>query len=529
MTTVPTMSKASFTKHTGARLRQLVLWLCAAATNLALAAPAQPGFTVERFKVLGCNPLSTKATDQALAPYLGEQQGIDQLQAAAKALEAALQQAGFGLYTVVLPPQDIAGSVRLQVQSRPVASIRAGDDGASLPAVRRALPNLTEGQTPNLLDLARSLELANENPARQLAVRFAESAVKPGGVDAQVDVQASSPWSATVHVDNSGGDQPAPSRLAATLTHANLWGLDHVATLSYTGSPEAWAAIHQYGLFYKAPIYPWAGSLSGYAFHSSSNSGPVATYFNVSGSGDFYGLSYKQLLLAEGDWRSSIQVGVDDKLFSDSSQFSGKAIGVDVRSRPISLGLTILKDTATSKASVSVSYVRNMESGDGNSDGAYAAARAGATSHWDLWRANADLNLQLPSGYLVALRGSAQSANRPLIGGEQFGIGGQDSVRALETRQVMGDSGLQGSVEIWLPPLLEGLSVLGFLDAGHITREQPAAPTSAQEDATAVGLGLRWQFARLGSLSIDYGYLLKGVTGTPSGHERLYASVSMRF
>jgi hemolysin activation/secretion protein len=220
---------------------------------------------------------------------------------------------------------------------------------------------------------------------------------------------------------------------------------------------------------------------------------------------------------------------VDDKLFSDSSEFSGKSIGTDARSRPLTLGVAMRRDEARSKANVSVSYLRNLSGGERNSDEAYAAVRGGASRNWDLWRANADLSVQLQSGFTVALRGSAQRTNQPLIGGEQFGMGGQYSVRALETRQVMGDSGLQASFEVWLPPLKNGLSVLGFVDAGHITREQPAASTTAQEDALAVGLGLRWQLSPMSSLSLDYGYLLDGVTGTPSGHERLYATLAARF
>ena len=80
-------------------------------------------------------------------------------------------------------------------------------------------------------------------------------------------------------------------------------------------------------MFYKAPIYPWSGSLSAYWFHSSVNSGTVADLFSVSGSGRFVGLSYAQHLLPQSEWRPTLQIGIDDKKFDDGTAFNGQPIG----------------------------------------------------------------------------------------------------------------------------------------------------------------------------------------------------------
>lgn len=483
-------------------------------------------FVVERFNVQGSNPLPEAQTQEVLAAFMGEQQGMAALQAAAKALEAALRQAGHGLYTVVLPPQEVSGSVQLRVVPRPLQGV-AATEGADVAAVRSALPPLEDGVTPNLLALARALALANENPARQLGVRFAEAVA--GGVSAFVDVQRGQPWSLSLRADNSGGDQPAPSRLSTTLTHANLWGLDHVATLSYTGSPEAWAAIRQYGLQYKLPAYRWAGSWQAYYFHSSSSTGKVADFFNVSGSGHFAGLSYTQHLLPKGDWRPSLQLAVDDKFFGDGTAFNGSPIGNDVRSRPLSLTAAARFEGQGVRGGLSLSLVTNLPGGRRGDDLSYAAVRAGAVSSWTLGRVNGDLSWPFGQGYALVARGSAQWTEHPLIGGEQFGLGGADSVRALETRQVMGDAGYQGSAELWVPSDVPGMTLLGFVDGGRVLRRQAVAATTAAENTAAAGVGVRWQLRPNASLSVDYARLVNGVTGTPTGHDRVCASAAVQF
>jgi hemolysin activation/secretion protein len=439
-----------------------------------------------------------------------------------------LQAAGFGLYKVLLPPQEIEGSVHLKVVPRPLASVSLmPPDSADLAAVRRALPPLCEGSTPNLRKLARAMELANENVARQVAVTFAEAATL-GAIDAKVEIQARKPWSASLRLDNSGNNLPAHSRLTASLSHANLFGLDHSLTGTYITSPEAWSDVEQYGGFYKAPIYPLAGSLTGYWFHSSVNSGNVANLFNISGSGRFAGISYTQHLLAIGDWRPTLQIGWDDKIFEDNSAFSGSRFGSDVRSRPLTLGVAARVNGVQGRGGVSISYARNIGGGGHNSDADYAAVRAGAKQDWDVWRANADATWQFQNGFALAMRSSGQWATEALIGGEQFGFGGQDSLRALETRQVLGDSGYQGSLELWLPPF-KGVSFLGFFDGGWISRKNAVAGAASTDDAIDIGVGLRWQYAPYVALSLDYGYLLNGAGGAASGNDRVYASITFQY
>ena len=524
------MTTSSFNASTAlilSRARWLIFFILASGVWGA-DSPLPENFQVQSFIVEGDNPLSAIVSDAVLAPFLGPSKGIEGLQAAAKALEAKLQATGYGLYTVALPPQELNGGVHLKVVPRPVAVVSVvSSDPVKDAEVRRALPALREGETPNIHGLARSLELANENSARQMTVSFSQSAI-PGSVDAKIDVQKRSPWSASMRLDNSGNEQPAKSRLSTALSCANFLGYDQSVTVSYITSPEAWSDVKQYGGFYKVPIYPLAGSFSGYWFHSSVNSGTVADLFNISGSGRFYGVSYTQHLLAIKDWQPTLEAGIDDKVFGDDSTFFGRRFGGDVRSRPLTLAFAARKLSSLHNAGFSLSYSHNLNTGENNSTEAYAGTRLGAKRDWSAWRASADFSWQFQSRFILAARTTAQWSTQPLIGGEQFGFGGQDSVRALETRQVLGDSGAQASVELWLPSWRK-FALLGFLDGGSVSRQKSAPGTKSTEDALAVGLGLRGQVFSHASISIDYGHLLDGVSGVSRGSHRLYAALGVQF
>lgn len=510
------------------RLARLASVLAFAFGNFALAAE-ETRFTIKSYVIEGDNPLSTRATAGVLARFTGEQTGIGKLQQAAQALEAALHDAGWEFYRVQLPPQEVGDSVKLRVVHPSLAKIDVhGQRHSSEANVLRSLPSLQAGGSLNVRALARDIGLSNESQAREVAVTLKQGA-QPDTLAADIEVRDRRPWSVLVSADNSGTDVPARSRMSVALQHANLFDRDHTLTLSYTTSPEAWSDVEQYGLFYTAPIYAWASSITAYAFHSSVNSGVIGDYFDVSGSGDFAGVGFSRRLWPVSGWRPMLRLAVDDRLFKDDTTFTGMAIGHDVRSRPVTVELGARKEAAWGQAGFYVDYLRNLSGGSHGDDVAYAAVRQGADPNWHLWRLGGSFRADMPKGLAIFGKASAQSACGPLIPGEQFGIGGQDSVRGLETRQVLGDSGIQASLELWSPPLFRSVTLVGFYDYGRVTREQPPAGTSASEEAQSVGVGIRWQIGKQANMALDYGNLVEGVTGRPAGDGRLYASMSARF
>ncbi len=135
----------------------------AAAVSMDEAVPAAqedgvPRFEIRRFDVQG-NTLLTPAQVQALlAPFTGAQRDFSDIARAVEALEAAYRERGYSAVQVQLPEQELErGVVRLSVLQTPLGKLAiSGNTWVDEANVRRALPALREGETPNVPALSQS-------------------------------------------------------------------------------------------------------------------------------------------------------------------------------------------------------------------------------------------------------------------------------------------------------------------------------------------------------------------------------------
>ncbi|RYF33313.1 MAG: hypothetical protein EOO21_05885 [Comamonadaceae bacterium] len=112
------------------------------------------------------------------------------------------------------------------------------------------------------------------------------------------------------------------------------------------------------------------------------------------------------------------------------------------------------------------------------------------------------------------------------------------SMRGSEVeRPLSADKGLSGSVEVTTPEVAPGLRMLGFVDAGWVSNNNPNGTTKPSSDRlSSVGLGLRYGAGPF-ALTVDYGRLLNSskvplaVNGASPqrGEDRFYVNLSVRF
>lgn len=517
-------------KHQTAAL--LLALLASAQTSHAQNVSAQPPethFTVSAFAVEGDNPLDAERTQATLAPFIGQHQGIEGLQQAASALEALLREEGFGFYRVVLPPQDIGGVIRLQMFKFTVGTVEVkGNQFFSNDNILRSLPQLAGGQSPNTSALARDLALANENPGKRANVTFKQGEVADT-VDAVVDVKDSRTVSGFVLLNNTGTSQTGNGRLTLGASHANLFDKDHQATFTYTTSPTEPGRVHQWGGYYRAPLYSLGAMVTAYYTTSSVSSGIVANTFNVTGRGDFAGVAVSYYLAPRGDYRSYLTLGLDDKHFRNDkiTTLGGAALSPNYRTRPLTLGYTGRFTKQWGQWGYNVELAHNLSSGGGNDNASYLANRAGASTSWNALRYGFDVALPMPSEWLFMARLRGQNSGDALVPGEQLGIGGALSVRGLPERVLAGDSGYWGNLEAWTPALAENLRMLVFYDFGEIRNHNNLFLPSAS--VTSFGLGVRWSMGRQLSASLDLGHVLSGRGKLPAGTSRDRAHLNLSY
>lgn len=519
------------------KVRCLLLCLLQIAVSLLFTANAAETvkFNVTGFVVTGENPLSEKSTQKVLAPFTGQQEGIERIQSASAALEQAIRDKGYNFSRVVLPQQSLSdGVIELRVVAFKIGRITIeGAEHNDDANIRASLPGLLEGSAPNTRKLSRSIAIGKKQPSKSTRLTFNASESR-GEVDARITVKDRKPWQVFSWLNNTGTDETGNTRLGFGLQHSNLFNRDHNAILTYTLSPEETEKAVQYGLLYQIPFYSAGGTFDFLYSKSNVNTGTVANFFDVAGKGEVVGGTYNKIFARRGGYSQELAISVFDKLFENDVFFQGQQIGADVRSRPLGFRYGGELKKPGYQLEFFIRPQVNLPGGSRNNDLFYTLSRLGAKSDWSLLRFALSGRKYL-GDWSADMQISGQYANQPLIVGEQFGAGGVNSVRGFEEREISGDKGIRYSFQVLAPPLGKlKVRTLAFIDGG-VTRLEDALPGEIdRESILSTGLGLRWSWREWFSLRLDWGYVLNGVDdrqpdGTSAGDSRIHFNFFGRF
>ena len=522
--------------------------LCAAAWHEATLAQAStpasnfspapsPTFAIKGFDIVGENPLADGEASLVLAPFLRSDATIETLQKATSALEARLKDKGFALHRVALLPQDVGGSIKLNVVKFVIGRVTIeGHQQFSEANIRASVPEIAEGASPNFQTLAVQTTIANESQGKNIQVALKESE-EPDKIDVRIVVKESKPWNFSVNASNTGSSATGADRLTFSGGHANVFGLDHQLTAAYTTSVERPSAVQQLGLNYRLPVYRWGGVV-GVSYTQSDVLGDFGA-FKSTGAGKTMGLNYNHYFAPNGGYRSNLNLGLDDKQF-DVTQINGVALADQMvrRSRPLTLGYSARVEADTMVWGYNADLAMNTPGGSGNDLAAYQSEDPRiTTTQWVALRGGANYTTVWGGGWLWGVRGQFQYSAHPLISGEQFGLGGSSSVRGTGERPISGDSGALVSMEVTAPELLPGLRLLGFVDAGWLGNHAAAGTAKLSRDGlSSVGVGLRYAVPSF-VVSADFGHVIGGSSlpyvagsGLPqSGDQKLHINLSARF
>ena len=465
---------------------------------------AVPRFDIKGYQVEGNTLIPADNLDSILSPFTGKDRDFGDVQEALDALEQAYRDHGFSMVAVSLPEQELeSGVVRLKVNENRLGKINIeGNRYFDQANIRRSLPELNEGETPNLNAVSRSLKIANENPARKINLQLMNSD-KENEIDANVTVKDESPWKIGITADNTGEKQTGTVRLGALLQHANVFNRDHLLTLQYITSPEKVDHVSIYSLGYRAPIYSLGSSIDLIGAYSNVDSGTISAASNsmdVSGKGTILGLRYNQYLARIGNYEHKLTLGLDYRAYENSVDFLGNQLGNNVTVHPVSLTYagTFAMDQIT--AGFSLTDLQNLP---GRWDGRDTAediekVRAGAPRGYNIIRYGANLSYALGADWQARMQVNGQYTNNPLVPGEQYGIGGATTVRGFSERQFSNDQGYSGNVEIYTPDLsgLFGVAafqsrLLVFHDRGYVSRNNPLPGDTVSTQIASIGSGLR--------------------------------------
>ena len=534
---------------TGQRCRPWVALLMAAWVLAAPGAGAQTKFAITGYQVLGNTLLDPARLGPATRAHTGPQSDFETIQQAIEALEKAYASAGFGSVKVEVPEQTLeSGVVTLQVLEGKLGQVVVEDNPFfDADNLRRSLPALRAGETTNTDELNRNLMLANDSGAKNTSVSFKQNSVT-GLSDAVVKVTAEDPQRWLALLDNTGSESTGKYRLGLVFQHANFFNRDHALSLQLMSSPGHWSQVGILGLGYRIPFYGVAGAVDLSASYSTVDSGKVSQPAGgpdlaISGGGRTFGAKYTHYLDGSANWQHRLSVGLERREFGNSVTLTGVAgasLVPDLSTTPLSLGYQgSWRDperdfSAQLTASKNLPGLINPTNGS-TADFNQAGGRAGAVADFSSFKYNLSYTERWASQWSLKAAVSGQSSRDLLIAAEQFGVGGNDSVRGYGEREIAGDQGLRLGLEVWAAPLDTGswrLVPLAFLDSAQVSRNQPAAGEIPEQVIASAGLGLRAVWGRSMSLRMDWGQALRntsGGTGTQVGAQRLHATLIWNF
>lgn len=527
---------------------QIIRAVAALALMLASAisfAQAPALFAIQSYRVQGNSLISTEQVDAATQPHTGPQSSFETIQLALEALEKAYVTAGYGSVQVEIPPQELeSGIVTLQVIEGVLGNViiepNAYFDEDNL---RHSLPALRLEKTVNILALNRNLMLANEGGAKITNVTFKRNP-NNRDVDAAVKVTAENPqrWFATL--DNTGSASTGHLRTGLVYQNANLFNRDHSLSLQLMTSPDHINDVHILGLGYHLPLYAQGDALDFNVSSSNVNSGQVAQAgggadLAISGSGTILGARYTHNLEASAESQRSVSLGLEHRAYGNSVApvGGGASLVPDLLTRPLILSFVQSLHTDARDISFHISLLKNLPGGTNGSsvDFNQPGGRTGADANFKTLKFSVQHTERFESQWLLRTAVSGQYTSDLLIAAEQFGAGGTDSVRGLVDREIAGDAGLRAGMEVWAPPLSADpwrMIPLAFLEAATVRRNQPGAGELDGQSVASTGLGLRGAYGRHINARLDWGYVLKGVSGTTGpvkGDQKIHASMMVIF
>ncbi|MDP2809584.1 MAG: ShlB/FhaC/HecB family hemolysin secretion/activation protein [Rhodocyclaceae bacterium] len=488
-----------------------------------------PSFDISGFNVSGNTLLPEATVQQVLAPFTGAGRGMKDVNAAADALRQAYAEAGYPIVRVFPPEQTLAsGKIALQVIEGKLRQVEiAGNKIYSAENIRASLPPLKEGQSPNAGDLVAAITLANENPAKQVAVNF-QAGVIPGDVNARVDVTEGQPEKYILNYDNAGSKATGYDRVSVAWQNANWQNRDHMLTLQYATTVANPDEVINIVGGYRMPFYELGLSLDliGAYSNTSSSSATAAGALQFTGRGTYVGARLNQTLPNVGELRHKISYGLDYKDFGNACTISGISLTScgTVTAMPLSATYALQYAAPTLQAGGSIGYFSNVPGGMHGGSGHYTAARAQSTRHWDAWRYSGFVATPLPDDWQFRASLNGQVSGKALVAAEQFGLGGASSVRGYDERTTSGDYGFGTNLEVYTPDVAKLLSAEGwqirglvFFDTGTVRRNFLQGGERKETSLSSIGFGARASLRKELSLKLDVGWARQPWIDTASG------------
>lgn len=365
--------------------------------------------------------------------------------------------------------------------------------------------------------MLEALQVLQLNPLIQNLSAELAAGTRPGVSTLAVEVREASTFDAQFSIDNGRSPSVGSFRRSVQLSEANLLGWGDSLSGSYTNTDGS----NSFDFNYTVPINPRNGT---FAFsYGTSDNNVIERPFNaldIQSYSKYYEATLRQPIIQKPNRELSVGIALTRResqasLLNDEpgGPIPFPAVGADPNGRTSVTALRFIQEW-TQRDSQQVFAARSQFSVGLDALNSTTNADT-ADSRFYAWRGQAQWVRLLAPDTLLLLRGDLQFADRPLVALEQFGLGGQQSVRGYRQDALLTDNGFFASAEVRLPIWRQRqsqsvLQVVPFIDVGT-SWNKGDTPNPETSTLVSTGLGLRLQLGSQFNAQIDWGIPLVSI------------------
>lgn len=382
------------------------------------------------------------------------------------------------------------------------------------------------GEDLNVVSLQTDLNFINRNPFRRVNAIYGPGK-ELGTTDIILDTEDRRTYRLYASADNTGVPTTGRQRIMAGLSLGKVIGLDQVFSYQYTSSYD-FKNFQAHTAQWTINL-PWLHALNFYGGYSMLE--PDLPFPSFTNKGRSTQASGRYIVPLRSARLTTHEIG----------------FGFDYKNTNNNLFFTDFYSNFAQLVNLSqfmLQYKRNHEWSDwridyeaqiyyspgalfeNQSDADYEALRAGAKNKYVYGKAAFRYFQRLPKHFTVDIWLRGQLASGNLLPSEQFGIGGFDTVRGYDERQLSMDTAFVGNLEVRSPafslismirrfPMRDALQFLAFVDYGYGRNHNLFEGEPLDAYLLGIGPGLRYTLDPYIAVRLDYGFRLHHLAAFP--------------
>ncbi|WGV25572.1 ShlB/FhaC/HecB family hemolysin secretion/activation protein [Halotia branconii] len=474
-------------------------------------------FRVERIEVIGSTVFQPKDFIPITAPFVEREVSFAQLLQVKDAISKLYTDNGYVTTGALITPQTVeAGVIKIQVVEGSLSEIKIVGNRRLRSQYIRDRIRIGASKPLNVPRLLEKLQLLRLDPRIKNLSAELQTGITPGTNILLVEVEEADTFTTTVTLDNGRSPSVGSFRRGVDVQEANLLGLGDTLSVGYTNTDGSNTVAASYAL----PINAHNGTVF-FAYNQGWNNVIEKPFsvLDIQSNSTAYEFGFRQPLLQKPT--QELAVGL-----SFSRQESQTKLGLD------NIGGFPLSPGADENGKTKISALRFTQEYTQRSNRQVFAARSqfsfgvdwfdanvnedAPDSRFFAWRGQTQWVRQFAPDTLLLARGDLQLAADSLLPLEQFGLGGQLTVRGYRQDTLLTDNGILFSSEFRFPIVratkIGGvLQLTPFIDVGKGWNTKGNTPSSST--LVGAGLGLLWKQGNNFSARLDWGIPLISVDG----------------